>query len=856
MSVLKCKMCGGDLQVSEGMTVCECEYCGSKQTVSSINDEKIIKLYDRANRLRMASEFDKAAGVYESIIEESDVEAEAYWGLLLCKYGIEYVDDPATGNKIPTCHRSSFNNILEDPDFDLVMENADAISRTIYRESAKQIEELRKSIIEVSSKEEPYDIFICYKETADDGQRTIDSVIAQDVYDELTELGYRVFFSRVTLEDKLGQEYEPYIFAALNSAKVMLAFGTQYDYYNAVWVKNEWSRFLQLMEAGQKKTLIPCYKNIDAYDMPKEFAKLQAQDMGKVGAIQDLVRGIKKIIPKEEAPAFIGEAVASGSGGDSIMPLLDRAFIFLEDGKFSEADEYCERVLDQDPRNGKAYLGKLMAENGVRRQDELVDCEMAFDNSDNYMKAIRFGGEDLANSLRGYIIHINERNEHKRTSDIYDNAVNLMKDAGKMVDGETKYRSAAEKFKSIIGFKDAENLSGVCDNLAEESRKNTIYNMAIKQKNEDRIESVETAINSFRSIIGWKDADEQINICEKRIIEIKEREENDKRERELRERQEKKIAKKKLMYRIIVVGVLSIVVIVVVVVKLYDKNVRIPKQRYESAVALMQDSKYEEALNVFESISDYRDCSKEISECRSEIDRIKSKENAEKEEKRKKEIERNIEEGNLDAAISELADVKDEDFKQQTVDQLVDDLLKRYDRIKITTAGQVSPALIESIRNDSIKVCELANDEQRKTITEANDRKCILAALTYIGLYNDFMQECFDLVIDNERYKNDIDICYRISDLYREMAKLGIAGGPFRIGFDKTSHCFTIQFSEMNSNGKYESKKYYVISFDSSKMTLGREKDSPVLELYRDITINSVTDTSKKEPLTVFTDIL
>jgi DNA-directed RNA polymerase subunit RPC12/RpoP len=48
-------MCGGDLEVTEGMTVCECEYCGSKQTISSVDDEKIIKLYDRANRLRMAN---------------------------------------------------------------------------------------------------------------------------------------------------------------------------------------------------------------------------------------------------------------------------------------------------------------------------------------------------------------------------------------------------------------------------------------------------------------------------------------------------------------------------------------------------------------------------------------------------------------------------------------------------------------------------------------------------------------------------------------------------------------------------------------------------------------------------------
>jgi hypothetical protein len=124
----------------------------------------------------------------------------------------------------------------------MVMECAEPVARAIYREEAKVIEQLRTGIIEVSSKEEPYDIFICYKETAPDGNRTIDSVMAQDVYDALNAKGYRVFFSRITLEEKLGVEYEPYIFAALNSAKVMLVFGTDYEYFNAVWVKNEWSR--------------------------------------------------------------------------------------------------------------------------------------------------------------------------------------------------------------------------------------------------------------------------------------------------------------------------------------------------------------------------------------------------------------------------------------------------------------------------------------------------------------------------------------------------------------------------------------------------------------------------------------
>ncbi len=125
MAILRCKKCGGDLEITENSSVCECIYCGSKETIPSIDDEKKLKLYDRANRLRIANEFDKAAGVYESIIEEFSEDAEAYWGLLLCKYGIEYVDDPATGDKIPTCHRSSYESMFDDPDFEMVMENAD-----------------------------------------------------------------------------------------------------------------------------------------------------------------------------------------------------------------------------------------------------------------------------------------------------------------------------------------------------------------------------------------------------------------------------------------------------------------------------------------------------------------------------------------------------------------------------------------------------------------------------------------------------------------------------------------------------------------------------------------------------------
>ena len=116
MSVFKCKMCGGTLEIHEHEGVVECEYCGTLQTLSKNNNETIQNLFSRANNLRLKCEFDKAEQIYEKILELDNTEAEAYWGLVLCKYGIEYVDDPATGEKIPTCHRSSFDSILEDPE--------------------------------------------------------------------------------------------------------------------------------------------------------------------------------------------------------------------------------------------------------------------------------------------------------------------------------------------------------------------------------------------------------------------------------------------------------------------------------------------------------------------------------------------------------------------------------------------------------------------------------------------------------------------------------------------------------------------------------------------------------------------
>lgn len=394
MAVFKCKMCGGSLEPAIGETVCQCEYCGTSQTIPRADDERLRQLFERANNFRLKNEFDSGAMVYENILTEYPEEAEAYWGMCLCRYGIEYVKDPVSGKMLATCHRTQLRSVLEDPDYAMALRYADGAAESVYREEAGYINAVQRKILEISRKEEPFDIFICYKETDAAGDRSTDSVVAQDIYESLTKNGYRVFFSRITLEDKLGQEYEPYIFAALNSAEIMLVIGTKPENFNAVWVKNEWSRFLKLGEQGASKTIIPCYRDMSPYDLPPELRGLQSQDVSKIGYMQDLLRGIKKLTG--------GAVPVNTPVMHSAESFIQRAMLFLEDKNYSQALIYCEKALDVDPKNAQAYLTKLMAELRLSHEEQLMNVSKPIGNMASYEKAYRFAGDTLKRRLCTY----------------------------------------------------------------------------------------------------------------------------------------------------------------------------------------------------------------------------------------------------------------------------------------------------------------------------------------------------------------------------------------------------------------------------------------------------------------------
>ena len=139
MIALKCKMCGGDLSVSPGASVGTCQYCGTTMTLPVTGSTQVADQFNRASGLRQGDEFDRASEVYLRLLEANPRDAEAHWGMVLCRFGIAYVEDPETGRRLPTCNRVRFGSILEDEDYLQAITWADGEAKAVYQAEAEAI---------------------------------------------------------------------------------------------------------------------------------------------------------------------------------------------------------------------------------------------------------------------------------------------------------------------------------------------------------------------------------------------------------------------------------------------------------------------------------------------------------------------------------------------------------------------------------------------------------------------------------------------------------------------------------------------------------------------------------------------
>ncbi|MDY4139781.1 MAG: TIR domain-containing protein [Eubacteriales bacterium] len=667
--IIKCKMCGGDIEFTPGETYGTCEYCGSTSTIPQAEDEAKLNRYNRANHFRRQCEFDKALAAYEKLLEQDDTDAEAHWGAVISRYGIEYVEDPATGRRVPTCHRVQVASILADADYLAAVENApDAESRRLYEAQAAEIAEIQKGILAISANEKPYDVFICYKETDENGQRTRDSQWAQEVYYGLTEQGYKVFFSRITLEDKLGQQYEPYIFAALNSARVMVVIGSRPEYFSAVWVKNEWSRYLALMAKDRKRLLIPCYRGMDPYDLPEELSALQSQDMGKIGFMQDLLRGISKVLDAEKKPeqpqVIVQQAapVAAPAADANLTALLKRGEMALADGEVKQAAEFFEKALNLDAEVPEAYMGKFLAgkqqptieawaqgyysaaAKGIRPDTltvEITDTEKA--HVEQMAKQCAVEGYLTQDAVRalyqvdrtytstmaawqtahgGMLQQLKERNLVRALQFAtgalkarYEAAVNGLTGqleaqlaAARRADEES-VRRIREEAAAVFARADAEAErlhAEATERLAQHQA--SVYEQACKQMEEAaRLRSLSTfreAAAAFEELGSYADSEQKRTACLEAVEQIFA---EDKAALQLSAASARK--RKKLL-----IAIVSIAFVLMVALALLMTKVIIPGNRYKHAEALLAAGQYQQASDAFAALEDYKDAASRVNE--------------------------------------------------------------------------------------------------------------------------------------------------------------------------------------------------------------------------------------------------
>ena len=278
--------------------------------------------------------------------------------------------------------------------------------------------------------------------------------------------------------------------------------------------------------------------------------------------------------------------IARVSGDPKV--LLERAFMFLEDGDWDKADIYCESVLDQNPKCAEAYLGKLMAEVKIRKKEDLSKAKEPLDQSDNYRKVMRFADESLRERL-------SNAKEVQHNEQLYAEAMACMTAAS----DEEAYRNAAQKFYSLGSYKDSSSRREQCMQRAdriivdrmqreETKRKEDIYSRAEKCMHKGTIESYNTAIQLYESVPNFRSSAAQISECRRKIEDLEAKE----TARQIAAEKAKKKAKK---IAIIAAPIVCVFVIVLT-------TVIIPNQKYNEAMDLIDSGDYESAYALLEEI--------------------------------------------------------------------------------------------------------------------------------------------------------------------------------------------------------------------------------------------------------------
>lgn len=264
--------------------------------------EEILSIPNLLNNL----EFHEAEKKLAELEEKYPQNPKVYFYKVLAANCITYIkDESRTGEEkwIPTLNNISAEPLSSLSAYKRCLEVAQGEEKDHYKATFDFIESKRNEVLEdYSTGKYNYDVFISTKvskldfsnpaqpvpvlDANGDSVVTDDAKLASQIYDKLRHDNprLRVFYSEREKEEMAGQRFENVIFSALHSAKVFILVANDINHVNWRWVKNEWKRYLYLMDPSEEgyknRHIILVGKGLAKAELPFELKKREFVDFG------------------------------------------------------------------------------------------------------------------------------------------------------------------------------------------------------------------------------------------------------------------------------------------------------------------------------------------------------------------------------------------------------------------------------------------------------------------------------------------------------------------------------------------------------------------------------------------------
>ena len=302
LKATKCKTCGEPLDLNLAQNgVVKCAICGSSFTLPKADaSQKVLDFLSQGEHDLDTGKFEDAYTAFSKACELDKTEPEAYWGMALAEFKIQYLKDEVNNRLQPICHDVSDNVFSDGVNFLKATRYATEAQRAEYERRAEEINYIKNEFYKIESSGTKYDCFICVKVTDDKGGRTVDYKHADDIYFELKGKGYKPFFSERELIGVTGADYEARILYALKSAECMLVVCFDEAYLRTKWVKNEYTRFLKLVNDEEKESdsIALVFGNRPIEKLPGKKGKIQGIALNSLTAMERIVSFVDNHTPE------------------------------------------------------------------------------------------------------------------------------------------------------------------------------------------------------------------------------------------------------------------------------------------------------------------------------------------------------------------------------------------------------------------------------------------------------------------------------------------------------------------------------------------------------------------------------